>query len=223
MLSYLFPKTCYLCKKKGDYLCYSCQKRILPKRYQICPICKKITRNGRIHSLCKKKTNLEGTISCYDYKFPLKSLLKDFKYRQIRDLRETIVNLVVKSLKRQVVLSYWRENDFVFTPVPLFPVKRLWRGFNQSELILEKICQKLSLGFDNKILFRKRWTRDQASLLAKKRRKNIEGSFETKKDLRTKNVVIFDDVATTLSTLNESAKALKESGVEEIWGLTILS
>ncbi|MEA1979651.1 MAG: phosphoribosyltransferase family protein, partial [candidate division Zixibacteria bacterium] len=40
-------------------------------------------------------------------------------------------------------------------------------------------------------------------------------------DFINKNVIIIDDVATTLSTLEECAKILKKAGAKNIWGLVI--
>jgi competence protein ComFC len=56
------------------------------------------------------------------------------------------------------------------------------------------------------------------------RRRNLQGvfSFNSKYKLSSiPNILIFDDVFTTGSTLKEAAKVLKRVGVKKVWGLTI--
>jgi predicted amidophosphoribosyltransferase len=60
-------------------------------------------------------------------------------------------------------------------------------------------------------------------LRGEERKVNIKGAFGLKPGQKVKaaGYVIFDDVATTGSTLGEIAKVLKRNGAKEVWGLTI--
>lgn len=222
MLDWFFPKKCLGCQKPGKYLCFSCQKKIYQLRAQICPVCQRTSLEGKTHFGCQRRTLfLNGLISLYSYQFPLNKLLKQFKYYQVRELENLISDLGLKALKDRKILDFWRKREFVFLPLPLFPARKLWRGFNQSEIILKKICQKLDLNFDPEILIRKKWTKDQAKLNPKQRRENIKQAFEVKKDVKNKNLVVFDDIWTTGGTIKEAAKTLKQGQANQIWGLTL--
>ncbi len=210
LIDLLFPKKCLVCRKAGSYLCRQCREETVLLKLQT-------------HRACRKKFLADGLVSLYQYRFPLNRLLKDFKYYQVRDLRMLMVDLTVSALIKQRVLPFWKKNNFVFIPMPLFPARCLWRGFNQSEVILETVCQQLNLKFDNRILIRSKWTKEQAKLSGEERRKNIINAFQVldEKKVMGNNFVVFDDVYTSGSSLKEAIKTLKSSGAMKVWGLTL--
>lgn len=65
----------------------------------------------------------------------------------------------------------------------------------------------------------------QEGLSGNQRRKNIIGSFGINEKyehlLQNKRILLIDDVFTTGSTVNESAKVLKKHGTKEIFVLII--
>lgn len=223
MFDWLFPKKCFNCQKSGNYLCSSCKERIVSLKTQVCPVCQRVSFQGKTHPGCKTKEFLDGLVSLYHYRRPLKGMIKSFKYYQLKDLRETIANLAINVLKEKKILFYWQKNNFIFTPLPLFPARKLWRGFNQSEVILKEVCLKLNLPFNNDLIIRKKWTKDQAGLKSKERKENVQGAFEINKKeaVKNKNMVIFDDVWTTGNSLKECARTLKNNDANIVWGLTL--
>ena len=64
---------------------------------------------------------------------------------------------------------------------------------------------------------------EQSKLNKEDRQKNIQGVYEiiNKERIKDKNIVLFDDIYTTGSTVNACAKILKENGAKEILVLTI--
>ena len=68
---------------------------------------------------------------------------------------------------------------------------------------------------------RKKYTSAQTGLNAKTRKQNIRSAFEFKNIHNYKYIIIFDDVMTTGSTMNELAKEIKSQGVErvDVWSL----
>lgn len=225
LLNFLFPKKCFSCGKKGAYLCRSCRIRltVLTEKQQRCPICDRASLSGLTHPSCKKPYGLDGIVSLYPFKPVIGNLLKEFKYHQVEDFGLLLADLSVSVLKKRDLLGLWRRKKFIFTPIPLFPARRLWRGFDQSQRILGQICDQLKLPFNPNILRRKKWTQEQAKLDSENRPKNVATAFELVKKgiVRGKNWVIFDDVVTTASTLKESGKVLKRSGANQVWALTL--
>lgn len=223
ILDWFFPKLCFSCQKTGGHLCNDCRKSLPELAFQLCPICEKAALNGLTHYRCLKKRGLDGLISLFPYQQTIKELLRQFKYKRATELGDLLVDLVVNRLEKKDILSFWREEKFVFLPVPLFPARKLWRGFNQSELLLERFCTKLQLSFDNETVFRRRWTGDQAKLSLKKREENIANAFRfvDKSKILGRSFVIFDDVWTTGATIKECCQVLKNAEAEKVWGLTL--
>ena len=72
-------------------------------------------------------------------------------------------------------------------------------------------------------LRRIRSTQPQTQLTSEERRKNVRRAFGIVEHatLKGRAVLLIDDVATTGSTLNECARALKKAGVKEVYGLVL--
>lgn len=97
-------------------------------------------------------------------------------------------------------------------PVPQTFSKTVKRGFNQSALIAKTFTRLTGMEFNPRGLKR---VRDISPLPGKgrgERREITKGSFRINslKGREGKNIILLDDVATTLSTLNECARAVNE-------------
>ncbi|PID83465.1 hypothetical protein CSB11_01600 [Candidatus Campbellbacteria bacterium] len=113
-------------------------------------------------------------------------------------------------------------NDFVLVPVPCFILRRLKRTYSQNILILryfEKMGGSNFVRIEN-ILKKKKHTKPQNKMKnIKKRKENVKNAFDVKKgfDLKNKNVILFDDIYTTGSTLKEAEKVLKKAGAKRVY------
>jgi predicted amidophosphoribosyltransferase len=87
---------------------------------------------------------------------------------------------------------------------------------------VKHICKKLALNYQNNLVIRHKATEKQVGKTGVERRKNLKNAFSLNPNLtmNTKTlpeqVIIFDDVVTTGTTVNELAKLLKKSGVKHI-------
>lgn len=112
-------------------------------------------------------------------------------------------------------------------PVPISKKRMKERGYNQSLLILKYLLQKNKLNniyLEDKILYKVKNIKPQSSMKTKQDRiNNIKGVYEVKNNLKIKNkrIIIFDDIFTTGSTVNECAKIVKQAGAEKIGVITI--
>lgn len=95
------------------------------------------------------------------------------------------------------------EDVEVVVPLPLHPLKRCRRGYNQSEYIAEGIAARLGVGIDRRSVFRRRNTASQALKPRRERARNVEGAFSVRRPERLagRHVLLVDDVMTTGSTL----------------------
>ncbi len=112
----------------------------------------------------------------------------------------------------------------VLLPVPMHPSRRKDRGYNQAELLARRIANVCDLDCRTDWLIRTREVGPQAGVNnASQRIINVAESVEVicPSDVRGADVILVDDVATTGSTLDVCAKALKEAGASSVWGLTL--
>ena len=219
LIDFIFPKTCLGCGKEGQYLCLSCVSKSNLVR-QICIECEKSSIDGLTHTKCTRSWGLDGAVSVWVYEGIIRKALIKLKYKFAYELANELSRYASDFMKKNINAL---PKDAILTPVPLHARRQKWRGFNQAEEIGKLIAQNLGWEFRKGIVIRKNPTKPQTELKRSQRKKNILGAFSLKPNhqLLSTNYIIFDDVATTGSTLREVTKVLKRSGAKSVWGLTI--
>jgi len=101
-------------------------------------------------------------------------------------------------------------------PVPLHRSRERARGYNQAELI----AQRLGLPVAPRLLRRRKNTPSQTGLTRNERKRNLAGAFEARGQV-SGTLIVIDDVYTTGSTMNEIARTLKRAGAERVEVLTV--
>jgi competence protein ComFC len=224
LVDWLFPKRCVGCKRWGSYFCPECQTNIIQSDL-VCPSCERASIGGRAHPLCKKKWGLDGLWSLGVYQDPLRKGVQELKYRLVRDINETLVNIIVEYWARYSP-EFFEEikkdpDSWVVVPVPLHPKRERWRGFNQSAEIGKVLASKMGLKY-GEYLKRVRFTKPQVGLKGKARYLNTKGAFAlTSRFTLPANILLIDDVWTTGSTLKECGNTLKRAGVNKVWAITL--
>jgi ComF family protein len=104
----------------------------------------------------------------------------------------------------------------VVVPVPLHPIRRLTRGFNQAH----DLCAALRVPVAH-ALVRTRNTSTQADLPASARQANVHRAFRVARRAQVDGacVVLVDDVSTTGATLESCARVLLAGGAREVRAL----
>ena len=95
-------------------------------------------------------------------------------------------------------------------PVPLHPLRRWKRGYNQAEIIAEEVARALGKPLLTDLLRRQRRTRTQTRLSGEAKARNVRGAFAPGKGVypAVKHILLIDDVLTTGATLGECAATL---------------
>lgn len=222
VLDVVFPIACVNCENFGAHLCTECEKKI-GRPVETCIFCGEHSFRGITCHTCHKKFCLSGILNISSYNDPiLRKAVHGLKFSGIKDLSAPLGRL----LSRAILQSFSeRINEFYVAPLPLHTRRQRQRGFNQSELITQRVCELISLPCLS-ALKRKKFSQPQSSLnpeIRELRIKNIAGSFEinpTSLPLPNK-VLLIDDVATTGATLEEAARVLREHGAQEIWAAVV--
>jgi ComF family protein len=152
------------------------------------------------------------------YEGTLRSLIHLLKYTRFRPL--------AKPLARQLALRIGDFNTKSFDlvlPVPLHSNRRRQRGFNQSELVAAEIAKLFRIPAGAKGCVRVRDTLPQTGLRAAERRRNVAGAFHVPRpqSVRSRRVLLIDDVLTTGATANACARALLDAGATGVWVATL--
>lgn len=227
-LDLIFPRTCLGCKKDGAYLCSDCLLGVPIKTGVNCHICgKRLPSPEDICKNCRRKTNLDGIFSASSWDNSLlKEAVHNFKYNFIQELSSPLSEIYIRFLEINFS-DFFAKKDIVLIPVPLHKKRYAWRGFNQSELLAQKIAKELEVPCRSDILFRTVNTLPQVGFSDPSDRKyNLRDAFqkiESISNLFPKNstLILIDDVSTTGSTLEECAKILTQFKPKKVYGFVL--
>jgi ComF family protein len=117
----------------------------------------------------------------------------------------------------------WAPEVDCLMPVPLHVDRLREREFNQSLLLADRLNRRLRLPLSYDNLVRLRSTQPQTDLSRKARLKNLRSAFGLARPeaVRSRRILLVDDVCTTGTTLNECAKALRKAGAKEVYAVTL--
>lgn len=192
---------------------------------QSCAVCNAETESGVFCPVCRHNEllleampgllNLDGAVMGYKYDGALKEMLHKLKFegesKFLQPLAEEAAFLVQ---------AYGESGFDMVVSVPTDAVRRRQRGFDIPESIF---AQALAVkgAWKPQVLARIRATAPQYGLTPDKRRSNVRGCFKVQGDVRSKKILLVDDILTTGATLNEAAKTLKQAGAKSVYALTL--
>lgn len=236
VLDLLFPPRCIGCGGSGVAICKRCLSKVDFRLEQECPTCRRANLHGRFCCRGCVWGNFEALLVCTDYKKNsiVRTMITQLKYRFCRDF----IPILGEVLKTEYVFlsqALPEMSGAVLVPVPVSRESQKNRGFNQAYELAKYL--QLSLKNDRRLgwnfhglemvdcLKRVNGKMRQAQLKRNDRLKNLINTVILKPEftniLRSKLVILIDDVATTGSTINECARVLKNSGAARVWGMVL--
>lgn len=211
----VLPNLCFVCEEKitSGHLCKKCIEKI---EFLFPPLCKLCSRPflATKKLICPKCNSAnafpyEQLICISAYKEPIVNLIHLFKYENYSYLSDTLSTLMINHLTR---IGFKFSDYDIITPVPMHKAKLRERGYNQSELLAEKIAKHFNISLRNDIISVKTMRQSQVKLDKHKRKENLKNLFEVKENMEGKKIMLVDDIFTTGQTVKECACALKDKG-----------
>lgn len=206
LLDIIYPPVCGICDKiNKKSLCKKCEIKIKP--YQINEI-KKI-----------KNKSFDYQIKILKYENIIRDKIIDYKFNEKAYLYKTFAKIILKNKK---IYGFLKKYDIIMC-VPMHIKKKMLRGYNQSELIAKELAKKLQIEKQFNNLIKIKDTKKQSTLTKEQRKTNLKNAFQIKdiEKVKNKKVILFDDIYTTGSTVEECSKVLKRVGVSSIAVVTL--
>lgn len=211
LLDLFFPPRCAVCgeiltlEERNGFLCEDCQKDMPYFPKEKCPHCGGETEHAGFCDFCVKHFAFDSACAAFPYE-AVRDAIHLFKYDGDKTIGQGLGVLMADYL-----LQFHEEllaKTDVMVSVPLHPKKENFRGFNQAEILCEKISEKTGLIFQKRAMERKRETIAQSELDPEERKRNLKDAFGVTADVAGKRVLLVDDIFTTGTTCNECAKEL---------------
>lgn len=213
LVDVVFPPVCAGCGAIGELFCSECRDRVIWIREPICDKC------GRSQAaaldacrVCQQTPlTLHRIRTATRYEGPVAETIKKFKYSGYFALANPLADLMLAAWPA------WEEPVDVVVPVPLHAARQRERGYNQAELLAQKMERELKWQVETAALKRVRRTRPQVGLNSSERHANVRGAFVTEPNLvRGRRILLIDDVHTTGATLDAAAEVLLAAGANSV-------
>ena len=205
----MMPKKCLGCGREGTYICKDCEVFLS----EVDPMLGSPTSPVILGEI-----GLPNIVSVWEYEGLMEKLILKIKYDGCYDIVGELVETVFKKIDLNL------PKDMIITFVPMYNKKERRRGFNQSELIAQRVGDKIGRPVV-RLLGKMKDNQSQVGLGPQERLSNVKDvfQFQTKLSLVQvpSSVLLVDDVYTTGATMNECVKILKKGGIKSVYGFTI--
>lgn len=220
VLSLIYPSECPVCKGASDTfryspICNACWEGI--KRYNgpACKVCAAplVSEYSSVCGEClNKKPHFSAVMNFGLYSGTLREVIHLFKFSGLRRLAGPLGEFL-----SELPIP---ETDGI-VPVPLSKKSLRARGFNQTLLLARALAKRMELPVLMDVLLKRKETPPQIGLGAVERAANIRKAFEADGSIKSKRLILLDDVMTTGATARECAKTLVRAGAEEVVVVTL--
>jgi len=200
LMQWLFPPKCMLCG------------RVLGKHET--DLCRECRSDSPEFPQGKLKLQfVDSFAAVWYYEDNVRKSLLRYKFYRARHL--------ASSFGRFMAMKASQENpdgvDLV-TWVPISPLRKLKRGYDQDELLAKAVAQELSCEAVP-LLKKIRHNPPQSSIAGQARRRaNVLGAYRCTDEqmIRGKKILLVDDILTTGATVGECARVLLTAGALEV-------
>ena len=200
LMNQLFPPKCILCG------------RLLNKEEQ--DLCRECRCESQEYPARKENLQfLDSFTAVWYYEGNVRRSLLRYKFYNYRSFASGYGRLLAMKL-----LQTHPEGFDCLTWIPVSPLRKLRRGYDQVELLAEAVGRELGMT-PVPLLKKVRHNRPQSGLAdAAKRRANVLGAYREvgREEISGKRILLLDDVLTTGATAGEASRVLLTAGAKEI-------
>jgi ComF family protein len=170
------------------------------------------TTNATCGNCLINSPNYNRVVSAFHYETPVSDFVTQLKY----SAQFQLLPLLVDYLANKITQYYTRkELPELLVAIPLHPTKQKSRGFNQAQLIANRLSRQFSIPVAYSGVERVKMTKAQSGLDAKQRKQNIKDAFKISFSLPS-HIAVIDDVITTGLTISEFTKTALGSGCRKV-------
>lgn len=203
-------------------ICAECLTRLEGERYPSCRQCSAV--------LPAPAERCGACLARID--FPLRGAMGLFRYQGIgrnviRNLKRDHDGVIARSLAEAWILQdrsrardAWLETIEVVVCIPQRP-RFPWEPKNVGPANLaQAIGGRLGIPLKTRVLRARKWLRKQHELSVRQRQVNVRRAFrvDVQKDIKSRAVLVVDDVMTSGATICSAAQTLLDAGAREVWG-----
>ena len=222
-LDLIFPAVCPLCaarlgEGRRDPLCGGCWRSFTRLTPPWCTHCgaPSVAPTDRCSACRDTAFAFDYARAASVYGDAVREAIHALKFNGRRSLARPLGDLV-----RDQCGDVLGERPDALIPVPLARTRERERGFNQAELIAERLGERSGIKVRPRWLVRLRATAAQSDLTAEARRANVAGAFAASSSVAGRHVAVVDDVVTTWATAAECARVLRLAGARRVGVLAV--
>lgn len=222
------PRQCVVCSKSLNLqeriMCLSCKFDFPDTHFEL-------QSHNRMADFYNERLNEKLPSEAFPYQYAI-ALMRHrsgsnytripwaLKYNGNIKVGKYFAHLLAQKIKK----APWFSDVDLVIPVPLHPLRRWKRGYNQAEVIAKKVAEDLGVRFEAHFLVKKRFTKSQVKVDTRQRSTNIADSFKVNARFKGEHfvhILIVDDVFTTGSTLSECHKIIRATSSNEMVRISV--
>jgi len=233
LIAAIFPTSCLSCRLRLPrprpplLLCAVCRgqlERLDPRaccRGCACDLPRSLRPGLRCIDCIAHPPPFDRLIATWRYAGALAEVVRALKFRRLDYLAEELVATAIPFTPPVLELDF----DLV-VPVPLAPLRRLERGFNQAERIARHLARGLDLPLATPLRRRGVWSTPQSRLGRAGRSERLDRRFAAaaaRHPASGARILLVDDVVTTGATMRAAAQTLRRLGARSVtgWALAV--
>jgi ComF family protein len=231
-LALFYPERCRLCEgeratAKEGYVCGRCRLGRDGVRLIRPPLCERcglpfegaVTTAFECHNCRELELHFSRARAAVVARGVVLEVIHRYKYHRALWFEPFLADLLVEQAVPALSEARWDS----LVPIPLHPVRRRGREFNQAERLAQHLSVAAGIPLNARLLRRVEPTRTQTQLTRAERTANMHRAFALypHQPVRRQRLVLVDDVLTTGATASACAKVLLAGGAAEVCVWTV--
>jgi ComF family protein len=227
LVSLLYPPHCAACGATtpgGVHLCPDCAEKTRRIEAPFCRVCSQpfagaITSEFTCSNCLGRALHFDCAVTRYMSRGVVRDFIHRFKYDREFYLRHPLAAWAAEALEDERLRAPAID---AFVPVALHATRFRERDFNQAAEISRLLTRRSGVP-TLPALKRVRYTTTQTRLDRHERMENLRNAFRVRHTSRVKSrhLVLVDDIFTTGSTVDECARVLRHAGAASVRVITV--